>query len=127
MVIDADGRRTPWPDVSRIGNEKMGRQMRQVVNRLYTFHAKANDLHFVAMMDRALVVARRWDEPELDEIILSATAPSRWRSEEGNGECGSKPLSRQTSQSAPYALSIGRIPAIGQPSPEAPVLERHRQ
>ncbi len=31
----------------------LGDLMRQVVNRLYTFQAKAHDLHFVAMMDRA--------------------------------------------------------------------------
>ena len=41
VVIDADGRRLPWPEVSRIGNNEMGNLMRQVVNRLYTFQAKA--------------------------------------------------------------------------------------
>ncbi len=50
MVIDANGRRIPRPEMSRIGNEEMGRLMRQVVNLLYTFQAKANDLHFVAMI-----------------------------------------------------------------------------
>ena len=73
VVIDANGRRIPWPEVSRIGNDEMGNLMRQVVNRLYTFQAKAHDLHFVAMMDRALAEAWRWDEPELDEIILSGS------------------------------------------------------
>jgi len=82
-VIDADGRRIPWPEVSRIGNEEMGQLMRQVVNRLYTFQTKADDLHFVAMMDRALAEAWRWDEPELDEIILSGIASSRRRADEG--------------------------------------------
>ena len=62
----------------------MGRLMRQVVNRLYTFQAKAGDPHFLAMMDRALAEAWRWDEPELDEIILSAIASSRRRAEEGD-------------------------------------------
>ena len=83
MVIDANGRQIPWPEVSRIGNEEMGRLMRQVVNRLYTFQAKADDPHFVAMMDQALAEAWRWDEPELDEIILSAIASSRRRAAEG--------------------------------------------
>ena len=82
-VIDANGRKIPWPDVSRIGDEEMGRLMRQVVNRLYTFQVKADDLHFLVMMDRALAEAWRWDEPELDEIILSAIASSRRRAEEG--------------------------------------------
>ena len=84
VVIDADGRRIPWPEVSRIGNDEMGRLMRQVVNRLYTFQAKADDPHFVRLMDRALAEAGRWDEPELDEIILSAIASSRRRAEEGD-------------------------------------------
>ena len=84
VVIDADGRRIPWPEVSRIGNDEMGRLMRQVVNRLYTFQAKAHDPHFVRMMDRALAEAGRWDDPELDEIILSAIASSRQRAEEGD-------------------------------------------
>ena len=84
MVIDANGREIPWPEVSRIGDQEMGRLMRQVVNRLYTFQAKAADLHFLAMMDRALAEAWRWDEPELDEIILSAIASSRRRAEEGD-------------------------------------------
>ena len=55
----------------------------QVVNRLYTFQVKADNLHFLAMMDRALAEALRWDEPEFDEIILSAIASSRRRAEEG--------------------------------------------
>ena len=84
VVIDADGRRLPWPEVSRIGTDEMGRLMRQVVNRLYTFQAKADDPHFVRMMDRALAEAGRWDEPELDEIILSTIASSRRRAEEGD-------------------------------------------
>ena len=83
VVTDADGRRIPWPEVSRIGSEEMGRLMRQVVNRLYTFQAKADDPHFVTMMDWALAEAWRWDEPELDEIILSAIASSRRRAEQG--------------------------------------------
>ena len=82
MVTDANGRRILWPEVSRIGNEEMGDLMRQVVNRLYTFQARAHDLHFVAMMDRALAEAWRWDEPELDEIILSGIESSRRRAEE---------------------------------------------
>lgn len=84
VVIDADGRRIPWPEVSRIGNDEMRRLMREVVNRLYTFQAKADDPHFVRLMDRALAEAGRWDEPELDEIILSAIASSRRRAEEGD-------------------------------------------
>ena len=123
MVIDANGRRIPWPEVSRIGNEEMGRLMRQVVNRIYTFQAKADDLHFVAMMDRALAEAWRWDEPELDEIILSAIASSRRRAEEGEREWGSRRMSGETEQASPYTLSISRRSGIGQRS----LLRRRRR
>ena len=82
VVIDENGRRIPWPEVSRIGNDEMGNLMRQVVNRLYTFQAKAHDLHFVAVMDRAVAEAWRWDEPVNDEIILSGIESSRRRAEE---------------------------------------------
>ena len=77
MVIDADGRRIPWPEVSRIGNEEMGRLMREVVNRLYTYQVKADDPHFVVMMDRALAEAKGWDEPELDAAIVSGIERAR--------------------------------------------------
>ena len=40
-MIDANGRRIPWTEVSRVGTEELGDLMRQVVNRLYTFQAKA--------------------------------------------------------------------------------------
>ena len=82
MVIDPHSRRIPWPEVSPIGNAEMGRLMRQVVDRLYTFQANADDLHFVAMLDRVRAEAWRWDEPELDEIILSTFASSRRRAKE---------------------------------------------
>ena len=34
VVIDANGRRIAWTEVSRIGTEKMDEVMRQMVNRL---------------------------------------------------------------------------------------------
>ena len=82
MVTDPEGRRIPWPEASRIGNAEMGRLMRQVTSRLYTFQASADDLHFVAMLDRARAEAWRWDETELDEILLSAFASRPRRAKE---------------------------------------------
>ena len=82
LVIDADGRRIPWPEVSRIGNDEMRDLMREVVNRLYTYQVKAGDRHFIAMMDRALAEARGWDEPELDPAIVSGIERARRRAEE---------------------------------------------
>ena len=51
--------------------------MRQVVNWLYTFHAKAEDPDFQRTVDRWMPLARGWDEPELDEVYLSAIAARR--------------------------------------------------
>ena len=82
VVIDANGRRIPWPEVSRIGNDEMRDLMLQVVNRLYTYQVKADDPHFVVMMDRALAEAWQWDEPELDEAIVSGIERSRRRAED---------------------------------------------
>ena len=84
IVIDSNGREIPWPEASRIGDEEMGRPMRQVVYRLYMIHAKAGHIHFMAMMDGALAEARTWNEPQLDEIIVSAIASSQQRAEEGD-------------------------------------------
>ena len=82
VVLDANGRRIPWLEVSRIGTEELGALMRQAANRLYTFQAKAHDLHFVAILDRALAETWRWDEPKLDEIIVPGIESSRRRVEE---------------------------------------------
>ena len=49
---------------------------------LYTFQVKAHNLYFVAVMDRALAEAWRWDELEFDEIMLSGIESSRRRAEE---------------------------------------------
>ena len=76
-VVDADGRRIPWPEVSNFGDGEMRNLMRQVVNRLYTFHAKAADPDFQCILDRWMPVARGWDAPELDEVYLSAIEARR--------------------------------------------------
>ena len=69
-VIDAEGWRIPWNEVSRFDDDTMRTLMRQVVDRLYTFTAKSADPRFVALMDRWSGVAARWDESRLDLILL---------------------------------------------------------
>ena len=76
-VVDADGRRIRWPEVSHFDDGEMKQLMRQVVNRLYTFHAKAEDPDFQRILDRWMPLARGWDEPELDEVYLSAIKARR--------------------------------------------------
>ena len=56
-VVDADGRRIPWPEVSHFDEEVMRDLMRQIVDRLYRFHLKAGDPVFQAIIERWMPVA----------------------------------------------------------------------
>lgn len=72
VVVDADGRKIPWTEVSHFDDDAMRDLMHQIVNRLYTFQLKADDPQFQKMMDRWASVAEKWDKPELDESFLQA-------------------------------------------------------
>ncbi len=69
FVIDAEGRRIPWKDVSRIDQSEMKRLMIGVVDRLYTFFARTlfapkEDVEFDRALDRAVVPwITHWNEP----------------------------------------------------------------
>lgn len=71
FVVDADGRRIPWPDVSRIDDDEMRALMRDIVNRLYTFHLCADEAGLQAEVTRWMTVASRWDEPTIDLRMLA--------------------------------------------------------
>jgi len=77
FVLDADGRRIPWMEVSRINDIEMRDLMRDIVNRLYTFHLKADDPTLQAQIERWMGVASKWDEPEIDERMISSSAKHR--------------------------------------------------
>ncbi len=77
MVIDADGRKIPWPEVSHFGDDTMQDLMKQVVNRLYTFHLLADDPRFQDAIARWEAVARKWDEPELDADFKKSFSVAR--------------------------------------------------
>ena len=66
-VIDADGRRIPWPDVSHFDDEQMRDFMRQVVDRIHTFTVRSNEAGFLDRIAPWMDVASRWDEPKLVE------------------------------------------------------------
>jgi len=66
FVVDAEGNRIPWVDVSRLDDDEMHSLMRQVVNRLYTFQICFAEPEFQTVVNRWLGVARKWDEPVLD-------------------------------------------------------------
>ena len=70
FVVDADGRRIPWPDVSRFNDDEMRALMRAIVNRLYTFHVCADAPGVQAEVARWMTVASRWDEPAIDRRML---------------------------------------------------------
>ena len=71
FVVDADGRRIPWSDVSRIDDAEMRALMQDIVNRLYTFHLEANDPKLQATIERWMGAATKWDEPEIDHRMIS--------------------------------------------------------
>ena len=66
MVVDAEGRRIPWPEVSHFDDDVMRDLMREIVDRLYAFHVMAGEPDFQAGIERWIPVALRWDEPKLD-------------------------------------------------------------
>ena len=77
VVIDADGNRIPWAEVSRIDDDEMRALMRDVVNRLYTFHLKPEDSALRAEIERWMAVASRWDEPTLDTRMIGRGSAAR--------------------------------------------------
>ncbi len=74
-VVDADGQQIPWPRVSHFDDDAMRDLMRQVVDRLYTFHAKIDDPRFQAMLAFWESSIRTWDEPKLDADLMVALKP----------------------------------------------------
>lgn len=72
VVTDAAGRKIPWTEVSHIDDDTMRDLMRQIVNRLYTFHMSTDNLQFHEQVTRWASVAGKWDDPELDEVFLQA-------------------------------------------------------
>lgn len=69
-VIDAEGQEIPWNEVSRLDDDEMKALMKQVVNRLYTWFAKTEDMTFQDDIDRWISAALKWDDPELDQSLL---------------------------------------------------------
>ena len=72
FVLDADGRKIPWAEASHIDDDQMRNLMREVVNRLYTFHISCDDPEFLKLAEKWMTVAGKWDEPELDRKFQGA-------------------------------------------------------
>ncbi|MBH1974082.1 MAG: hypothetical protein I8H94_03295, partial [Rhodobacteraceae bacterium] len=72
VVLDAEGRKIPWAEVSHVDDDQMRALMSEIVNRIYTFHVSCDDQEFLAQTERWMAVAGKWDEPELDRKFLGA-------------------------------------------------------
>ena len=70
MVVDADDNKIPWNDVSHFDDNEMRELIREIVNRLYTFHLKGNDPDFRKLINKWAPIAQKWDEPELDGFYV---------------------------------------------------------
>ena len=71
VVLDAEGRKIPWPEVSHIDDVQMSDLMKDIVNRLYTFQVKIDEPEFQAWIDRWAAVSEKWDDPEFDQEFTS--------------------------------------------------------
>ena len=69
-VVDADGNRIPETEVSHINDDEMRDLMRDVVNRLYTFHLCADEPGLQAEIERWMAAASKWDAPEIDPWMI---------------------------------------------------------
>ena len=76
FVVDAEGRRIPWTDVSHIDQDEMRDLMRDIVNRLYTLHLCADDPKLQAQIERWMGIAGKWDGPEIDQRMISGDQAS---------------------------------------------------
>lgn len=72
IVLDAEGRRIPWTDVSHINDDQMRGLMTDIVNRLYTFQMRIDDPELHAWIDRWAAVAEKWDNPEFDQGLIES-------------------------------------------------------
>ena len=73
-VVDGMGQTIPWHQVSHIDDAQMAALMREVINRLYTFHVQRDDLSFRDHLDRWMTASNKWDNPVLDAAFLDALA-----------------------------------------------------
>ena len=64
--VDAEGRRIPWPEVSRFDENEMRDLIREIVNKIYMFFVKGEDPDFVAFSDYVRPATYEWDKPKID-------------------------------------------------------------
>ena len=94
FVVDAEERRIPWPEVSHFDDKVMRDLMRQIVDRMYTLHVKAEDPDFQAILKRWMSVALGWDAPKLDAGFMRAIEARRVAGDEPGSANQAGPRSR---------------------------------
>ena len=70
VVVDADGRRIPWPEVAHLNQDEMRDLMREVVNKIYTFLVMSEEPDFQAFRDYVRPATGNWDKPKLDDAMM---------------------------------------------------------
>ena len=79
-VVDAEGRRIPWPEVSHFSDNAMRELMREIVDNLYTFLILSREPGFLERAAIWMRGASRWDEPKFVEDFLPGfTAANSYR------------------------------------------------
>ena len=73
-VVDGTGQTIPWCHVSHIDDRQMATLMRDIVNRLFTFHMRRDDPSFRDHLDRWMTASSKWDNPVLDMDFLNSVA-----------------------------------------------------
>ena len=73
-VVDGTGRTIPWREVSHLDDQQMADLMREIVDRLFTFHMRRDDPSFRDHLDRWMAASNKWDNPALDKAFLDAVA-----------------------------------------------------
>lgn len=73
-VIYADGREIVWNDASHIDDDQMRDLLREIVNRIYTFHMLRDDFEFRASLDHWVAIAEKWGKPEIDQAFIGTLA-----------------------------------------------------
>ena len=73
-VVDGTGQTIPWREVSHLDDLQMADLMREIVDRLFTFHMRRDDPSFRDHLDRWMDASNKWDNPALDKAFLDAVA-----------------------------------------------------
>ena len=76
-VVDATGQTIPWHEVSHIDDLQMADLMREIVDRVFTFHMRRNDPSFRDHLERWMTASNKWDNPVLDLSLIHISEPTR--------------------------------------------------